>query len=84
MGDDPVGHESAIGSAGLAEPVFIDRWIPSKYFIDKIHQVLEIGIAVSASDVRKCVTSAVRALDVGKHDEVALRSPQLHLVEKGL
>ena len=72
MCDDPVGHETAIGTAGLTDSSFIDSRILLQYRIDEIHQVLKVRITVLASDIRKFITTSIRSFYVGKHDEVSL------------
>src|SRR5947207_13995930 len=50
-GDDPVGHEAAIGVTGNAESLRIDR-VMSKYVIDAGHHVLVVFDAPSPAPRR--------------------------------
>ena len=66
MGDDPVGHKSAVGAAGHGQALGINLGIAGQGGVGEIHEVLIICFTVPAADVREPVAPAVGAHGVAE------------------
>ena len=82
MPDDPVGHESAVGTAGYAQPLGINLRIGGDGAVQKAHQIVVVNGAVAAPDIREPVTAPLAAARIAQHHKVALVGPQLHFVKE--
>src|SRR6266513_6525828 len=80
LGNDPVGHESAIGVTGNAESLRIDR-IMSKYVIDAGHHVLVVFDAPAPAPRRpqKVFAVASGAARIRVEYGIAIGGEQLQL-----
>ena len=83
MADHPVGHVAAVRTASDAQATGVNLRDLRQSGIRELHQILVIFLAPVSPHVGVVVALAVRAVDVGKEDKVALACPDLHLVEKG-
>ena len=83
VADDPVGHEAAVGAAGLKEVVCVHLGITRERRVAEGHEVVKVDRAVLAANVHERA-APVAAGGVAKDDKVATACPVLHLmVENG-
>ena len=81
MADDPVGHKSAVGAAGLEEVIAVHLRVSGERRVAEGHEIVEIHRAVFAADVHERA-APVAARGVAENDEVAPARPVLHFMVK--
>ena len=80
MTDNPVGHKTAVASAGNADTAFIDLWICRQHLIGKLHDIIIIFLSITSADVCKAVSSSVSAAWIAEEYKVTAVCPVLHFV----
>ena len=80
MAHDPVGHETAVGTAGDTYPVGISIGVLRQGVVQEVHQILIVDGAVLAADVGEGLALAVTTSGVAEDDKIAVVGPHLHLV----
>ena len=80
MTDNPVGHKTAVASAGDTDTAFIDLWICRQHLIGKLHDIIIIFLSITSTDVCKAVSSSISAAWIAEEYEVTAVCPVLHFV----
>ena len=70
VADDPVGHKSAVGAAGLEEVIAVHLRVSGERRVAEGHEIVEIHRAVFAADVHERA-APVAARGVAENDEVS-------------
>jgi len=82
VADDPVCHETAVGTTRDAHPIGIDPRILCQAGVDEGHDIAVVHRAVLAPDVGEFGTFAIAPRGVAEDDRISAGSPVLHLVEE--
>ena len=82
MANDPVCHKTTIGATRFTNSIWINCWKVLQYCICKIHQILVVNITIQSTNIRKRITSSIRASYICKEYKVSFTRPDLHFMEE--